>query len=160
MDLTANRNASYYKRHTLPRVCLANIRLLKNWLWCTCSHQAQSSFEQIYHRKVTAFTRQRSGQGFLNWSQARRQDLAAGGVKNQKEGPKTRRGAKNQKGGTFLKYSIGCMQQQVGQTWNGGAPISNGGAGHHWPPAGDGPAWSSWTPKGSDIRLKGFKNEI
>jgi len=35
--------------------------------------------------------------------QARRQDLAAGGAKNQKEGPKIRRGA------TFLKCSIGCM---------------------------------------------------
>jgi len=50
------------------------------------------------------------------------------GAKNQKEGPKTRRGA------TFLKYNIGCMQQPGGQTWNGGAPISNRGAGHHWPP--------------------------
>ena len=65
---------------------------------------------------------------FLRFKQARRQDVAAGGAKNQKEGPKTRRGA------TFLKYSIGCMQQPVGQTWNGGAPISNGGAGHHCPP--------------------------
>jgi len=35
--------------------------------------------------------------------QARRQDLAAGGANNQKEGPKTRRGT------TFFKYSIGCM---------------------------------------------------
>jgi len=26
------------------------------------------------------------------------------------------------------------MQQPKGQTWNGWAPISNGGAGHHWPP--------------------------
>ena len=42
--------------------------------------------------------------------QARRQDLAAGGAKNQKEGPETRREAK------FLKYSIGCMQQPGGQT--------------------------------------------
>ena len=25
------------------------------------------------------------------------------------------------------------------QTRNGGTQISNGGAGHHWPPAGDGP---------------------
>ena len=32
------------------------------------------------------------------------------------------------------------MQQPGSQTWNGGAPISNGGAGHHWPSAGDGPA--------------------
>ena len=30
------------------------------------------------------------------------------------------RGAKNQKGCHILKYSIGCMQQPVGQTWNGG----------------------------------------
>jgi len=43
-------------------------------------------------------------------AQARRQDVAAGGAKNQKEGPKTRRGA------TFLKYSIGCMKKPVGQT--------------------------------------------
>ena len=49
------------------------------------------------------------------------------GAKNQKEGPKTRRGA------TFLKYCIGCMQQPGGQTRNGGAHISNEG-GHHWPP--------------------------
>ena len=59
--------------------------------------------------------------------QARGQDLTAGWAENQKEGPKTRRG------GTFLKYSIGCMQQPGDQTWNGGAPISNGGAGHYWP---------------------------
>jgi len=37
-------------------------------------------------------------------NQARRQDLAAGGARNQKGGPH------------FLKYSIGCMQQLVGQT--------------------------------------------
>ena len=40
---------------------------------------------------------------------ARRQDLAARGDKKQ-EGPKTR------KGGTNLKYFIGCMQQPGGQT--------------------------------------------
>jgi len=33
------------------------------------------------------------------------------------------------------------MQQPGGQTGNGGAPISNGGARHHCPPAGDGPAF-------------------
>ena len=33
------------------------------------------------------------------------------------------------------------MQQPVGQTWNGGAPILNGGAGTTGPPAGDGPGW-------------------
>jgi len=49
----------------------------------------------------------------------------------------SREGQKPEGGATFWKYSIGCMQQPVGQTWNGGTPISNGGAGHHWPPAGD-----------------------
>jgi len=42
------------------------------------------------------------------FEQARRQDLAAGGAKNQKEGQEW--------GATFLKCSIGYMQQPVGQT--------------------------------------------
>ena len=46
----------------------------------------------------------------------------------------SRGGQKNRRGSTFLKYSIGCMQQPVGQTWNGVAPITNGVAGHHCPP--------------------------
>jgi len=45
-------------------------------------------------------------QSVLVNQQARRQDLAAGGPKP--EG-----------GTTFSKYSDGCMQQPVGQTWNG-----------------------------------------
>jgi len=46
----------------------------------------------------------------LRLHQARRQDLAAGG-------PKTRRRGQKPKGGaTFLKCSIGCMRQPVGQT--------------------------------------------
>jgi len=40
-------------------------------------------------------------------TQARRQDLAAGGSKTRK---------RSQSGGTFLKYCIGCMQQPGGQT--------------------------------------------
>ena len=60
-----------------------------------------------------------------DYKQARRQDLAAGG-------------AKNQKGGHILKYGIGCMQQRGGQTWNWGAQISNGGLGTTGTPAGDG----------------------
>ena len=48
------------------------------------------------------------------------------------------RGSKNQKGGgTFLKYSIACMWEPGGQTWNGGAPISNGGPDTTGLPAGD-----------------------
>ena len=56
-------------------------------------------------------------------------------------GQKPERGAKNQKGGgTFLKYSVGCMQQPVGQTWNGGHRFQMGGPGTTGPPAGDNPA--------------------
>ena len=64
------------------------------------------------------------------------------GAKNQMEGQKNRSGA------TFLKYSIGCMQQPGGQTWNGGAQSSNGGTGHHWSPAGDGHVveYQVWPP--------------
>jgi len=43
------------------------------------------------------------GQPFASQRQARRQDLAAGGQKPER-------------GGKFLKYSIGCMQQLRGQT--------------------------------------------
>ena len=59
--------------------------------------------------------------------QARRQDLAAGGQK-----PK--RVAKNQKGGHILKIQH-WMHAATGEPnvkW--GAPISNGGDGHHCPP--------------------------
>jgi len=42
-------------------------------------------------------------------------------------GQKTDGGAENQKGATFLKFSIGCMQQPVGQTWNGGHRLQMGG---------------------------------
>ena len=60
--------------------------------------------------------------------QARRQDIAAGGAKNQKEAPKTGRGGK------LKKYCIRCMQQLWGQTWNERAQISNGGPGTTAPP--------------------------
>ena len=56
-------------------------------------------------------------------------------------GAKARRGQKPEGGATFFKYSIGCMQQPVGQTWNVGTPTSNGGTGHHWPPR----WWRLWT---------------
>ena len=59
--------------------------------------------------------------------QARRQDLAAGGDKKQKERPKTRRG------GAHLKI----------QYWmyvTTGGPNVKWGSGHHCPPAGDDPA--------------------
>jgi len=41
----------------------------------------------------------------------------------------SRGGQKPEGWATFLKYSIGYKQQPVGQTWNGEAPISNGGPG-------------------------------
>ena len=65
---------------------------------------------------VTKYTYGITMDGYNNdESQVRRLDLAAGG-------------------GTFLKYSIGYMQQPRGQTCNGGAPISNGVPGTTAPP--------------------------
>jgi len=48
---------------------------------------------------------------------------------------------------TFLKYSIGCVQQPAGQTWNGGGTDFKwrGGTGSTGPPAGDGPAVTPYT---------------
>ena len=57
---------------------------------------------------------------------------------SQQGGPKTKRGT------TFLKRHIGCMQQPVNQTWNGGAQNLNGGPGITGPPAGDGPGSDTW----------------
>jgi len=66
--------------------------------------------------------------------QARRQDLAAGGDKNQKERPKTRRG------GAHLKIQYWMYVTTGGPNVKWGAQISNGGAGTTGPPAGDDPA--------------------
>jgi len=63
--------------------------------------------------------------------QARRQDLAAGG-------PKTRKRVKNQKGRLHFKIQCRMYAATGGPNVKWGAPISYGGAGHHWPPAGDG----------------------
>jgi len=51
-----------------------------------------------------------------------------------REGQKPDGGAKKQQGGTFLKYSIGCMQQPGGQMWNGGNRFQMGGPGTTGPP--------------------------
>jgi len=60
------------------------------------------------------------------------------GAKNQTEEQKIRRG-----GGTFLKSSIGCMQQPGGPNVKWGGSNFKWGAGHHCPPAGDNPVWSN-----------------
>jgi len=59
--------------------------------------------------------------------QARRQDLVAGG-------PKTKKRGQNQKGGHILKiqYWMYAATGRPNVKW--GAPISNGGAGHHLSP--------------------------
>jgi len=62
------------------------------------------------------------------YEQARRQDLAAGGAKNQKEGPKTRRETHIFK----IQYWMYVATKGLNVKW--GAPISNTGAGHHCPP--------------------------
>jgi len=57
--------------------------------------------------------------------QARRQDLAAGGAKNQE-------GQKNRRGGTFkILYWMYAATRGPNVKW--GAQISNRGAGNHWP---------------------------
>jgi len=58
-------------------------------------------------------------------------------------GQKPERGAKNQKGATFLKYSVGCMQQPVGQTWNGRRRFQMGGPGTTGSTAGDSPGFTT-----------------
>jgi len=55
-------------------------------------------------------------------------------------GQKPKGGAKNQKGVHILKIQYWIYVATGGPNVKWGAPISNGGAGHHWPPAGDGPA--------------------
>jgi len=77
--------------------------------------------------------------------QARCQDLTAGGAKTR------RRCQKPEGGATFLKCSIGCMQQPVGQTWNGGTPISNGGPDATGPPADDGPVHQTASDRISEV---------
>jgi len=64
-------------------------------------------------------------------------------VKSMPRGSKTKRGQKPEGGVTFFKFNIGCMQQQGGQTWNGGTDFK-WGAGHHCPPAGDDPVLRTW----------------
>jgi len=49
-------------------------------------------------------------------------------------GQKPKRRPKTRKGATFLKYSIGYMQQLGIQTWNGGGTDFKWAVGHHWPP--------------------------
>jgi len=75
---------------------------------------------------------------FLFWycggGQARRQDLAAGGQKPE-------RGAKNQKGGHILKIQYWIYAATSGPNVKWEAPISNGGAGHHWLPRWRRPWW-------------------
>jgi len=49
-------------------------------------------------------------------------------------------GAKHQKGGHIFKIQYWMYVATGGPSLKWGAPISNGGDGHHCPPAGDGPA--------------------
>jgi len=64
----------------------------------------------------------------MTFSQARRQDLAAEGAKNQEEGSKSRRGARIFKIQYWMYAAIG------GQMWNGGHPFQMGGPGTTIPP--------------------------
>jgi len=61
-------------------------------------------------------------------SQTCRQDLAAGGPKTR------RRGQKPEEGPHFKNTVVDVCSNQGAKREMGGAPISNGGVGHHWPP--------------------------
>ena len=67
-------------------------------------------------------------------NQTRRQDLAAGGDKNQKEGPKTGRG------GHIFKIHCWIYAATGGPNVKWGGTDFKWGAGNHCTPAGDGPA--------------------
>jgi len=73
---------------------------------------------------------------FHLWLQARRQDLAAGGQKPDG-------GAKNRRGATFLKYSIGCTvcTNRGAKREMGVHRFQMGGPGTTGSPAGDHPVW-------------------
>jgi len=87
------------------------------------------------------------------WKQARRQDLAAGGAKNQKEGRKNRRG-----GHIFIiQYWMYAATGWPKVKW--GSPISNGGACTTGLPAGDGPGWKD-SPCSSIMLLSFQKNSL
>jgi len=58
---------------------------------------------------------------------------------NSRGGQKPEGRARNQKGGHILKIQYWMYAETGGPNEKWGSPISNGGAGHHWPPAGDGP---------------------
>jgi len=57
------------------------------------------------------------------------------GAKNQKEGPKTRRG------GHIFKIQCWMYAATGGSDVKWGGADFKRGAGHHWPPAGDGPGY-------------------
>jgi len=70
-----------------------------------------------------------------------RREETSGGRRAGEPGPSpgfSSRGGQKPRGGTFLKYCIGCMEQPGAKRAMGGTDF-NWGAGHHWPPAGDDP---------------------
>ena len=85
------------------------------------------------------------------WNQVRRQDLVAGG-------PKTR------SGGHIFKIQYWMYAVTGGPNVKWGGTDFKWGAGHHWPPAGDGPAWNTsfsgvslqWNISVSDTSAKIF----
>ena len=71
----------------------------------------------------------------------------------------SRVGSKTRRGATCLEYCIGCMEQPGGQTWNGGAQVSNGGSGTT---VGDGPGFTlsmplvcvDWIQRRNEVRWR------
>jgi len=72
-----------------------------------------------------------------SYKQARRQNIAAGGSKNQKEGRKTRRGAHFKNTVLDVCSNQGAKREMEGTDFKWGT-------GHHCPPASDGPAYKEF----------------
>ena len=122
---------------------------MSDWIWyngdkcspiCCCRsrrvngcHKQSSDLCHYVVKSEVAYEVKEAFLGFdddvMTDEQTRRQDLAAGAAKKQMEGPKSRGG------GTFFKYSIGCMQQPGAKREMGGHRIQMRGRGrHHWAP--------------------------
>ena len=109
------------------------------YVWCCSSRTFRSWW--------TAHSAQRQPRGC---NQARRQDTAAGGAENQKEGPKTRRG------GIFKQIMYWMYAATRGPNVKLGGTDFKWGAGNLCPPAGDGPGCN----KGLLIEFKMWRNYL
>ena len=128
----------YPKENAVARLKsnISNPKKILGWLrhWAIVSRHHLSKMSEVNSRMW------KSALTIVTWSeplticchvtviQARRQDLAAGGAKEQKEGPKTR------SGGHFFEIQYWMYAATGGPNVKWGAPILKRVGGHHCPP--------------------------